>query len=473
MVSSWLSLLPFAIVIPAAIFLKEIMPGLVLGLLVGSFSVQPSLLGGLQQSIQYILKTLTHPDNVKIMSFLYLFGALVGIMQISGGIKGFVEWVGERVKSNRALMTFIWLTIPFTFFTPMFRIMIIAPVMKSILEKMSLPKERVAYILDISTEPVIVLMPIATAFVGFMTSVVAGATEQNQLGAAPYRLFLSSLPFNFFAWTALAYGLFSTFRNPGRRSEVHRDERKQEEGNDLHGLGIKKELSLVQPELWHFILPLFALLVLTLLLLWEDGRERGAVGVLSALSHADATLVMLLSVFISLLLTIGYYLLRRQPLRELMYHFFQGGNEMMTPVILLVLVWALSMAAKDLGFSAFVSSVFGGVLPGFTIPAVIFLAGSLVSYFIGTSWGTWGLMMPLGVVLAVATGAPLSMTVGAVFASGTFGAFASPIGDTTITTASVMEMGLVDYARYKLKAALMCAGISLCMYLGFAYIAGR
>lgn len=79
--------------------------------------------------------------------------------------------------------------------------------------------------------------------------------------------------------------------------------------------------------------------------------------------------------------------------------------------------------------------------------------------------------MPLGVVLAVATGAPLAMTVGAVFASGTFGAFASPIGDTTITTASIMEMGLVDYARYKLRAALLCAGLSFCMYLGWAYLA--
>jgi tetracycline resistance efflux pump len=383
-------------------------------------------------------------------------------------MKGFVEWVGDRVKSNRAIMLLIWLTVPFTFFTPMFRIMMVGPVMKSILGRMRLVKERAAFVLDISTEPVIVLLPVATGFVGFMTSVVAGAMEQNRLTVPPYRLFLSSLPFNFFALTALVFGLFFTFRSSGQRAADQTGE-KREEGNELHRLGIEKELSLVKAQLWHFVVPLFLLLSLTLALLYEDGMAAGADTVWLALSHADAAFVMLLSVFLTLLITIVFYLLRRQPLHEVTYHFFEGGNQMMTPISLLILVWAVSLAAKDLGFASYISSVLGGILPGFTVPAVIFLTGSLVSYFIGTSWGTWGLFMPLGVALAAATGAPLSMTVGAVFASGTFGAFASPVGDTTITTASIMDMDLVEYARYKLKAALVSAGLSFAIYLGAAY----
>jgi Na+/H+ antiporter NhaC len=98
-------------------------------------------------------------------------------------------------------------------------------------------------------------------------------------------------------------------------------------------------------------------------------------------------------------------------------------------------------------------------------PATIFLIGSIVGYFIGSSWGTWGLFMPLGLTLAVSTGASIPLTVGAVFASGAFGALTSPLGDTTITTASILDLSLVDYARYKLKISAIGGAIAIVLYL--------
>src|SRR5699024_9894353 len=98
--------------------------------------------------------------------------------------------------------------------------------------------------------------------------------------------------------------------------------------------------------------------------------------------------------------------------------------------------------------------------------------GSAISYFIGSSWGTWGLLMPLGIALATATEASIPMTIGAVFASGSFGAMTSPLGDTTITTASILEVPLVDYARYKLKIVSIGAGIAAVMYLGVGLFFG-
>ncbi|KPC99446.1 Malate-2H(+)/Na(+)-lactate antiporter [Geobacillus sp. BCO2] len=138
---------------------------------------------------------------------------------------------------------------------------------------------------------------------------------------------------------------------------------------------------------------------------------------------------------------------------------------MMAPIGMLVLVWAVSAVAGELGFAEYVSSTFGTWLPGAFVPAAVFLVGSFLSYFIGSSWGTWGILMPLGVTLSHATGAPLEVTVGAVFASGTFGAFASPLGDTTITTAAIMDMDLMSYAKYKLRLSLLCAGASLAGYV--------
>jgi tetracycline resistance efflux pump len=460
---TWVSLLPFLIVIPLAIWLREILPGLVIGLLVGAFCLEDHWFHAMKRAVDALLQTTTDIGHMKVIAFLYLFGALIGMVQITGGIKGFVQWISEKIHSKRLLLLFIWLTIPFTFFTPMFRIMLIGPVMKSIIGKFHIDKRKMAYIIDVSTEPIIVLLPVATAFVGFMTSVVEGALHQNGVEASAYQLFLASLPYNFFAIITLIVGLVTTFKN----IRIGREEREKEVGetNYFHRLGLKKELALVVGEPLHLFFPLFLVLVLTMFFFWYDGMEKGADTIFSAFSIADATLVMLLSLFVTIIVTTLFYLLRRQPLHELIFHFFDGGNQLMAPIGMLLLVWAVSLTAEDLGFSRYVSSTFGTLLPKEIVPATIFALGSLISYFIGTSWGTWGLFMPLGVTLAVATGASLPMTIGAVFASGTFGAFASPLGDTTITTASIMDLDLMEYAKYKLKISLLCGGLSLVSYV--------
>jgi Na+/H+ antiporter NhaC len=207
-----------------------------------------------------------------------------------------------------------------------------------------------------------------------------------------------------------------------------------------------------------------------LFLLWKDGKAKGAHTLFTAFSMADATFVMLLAVFITLVLSFAFYILRQQKLDELLFHFYDGGNQMMEAISLLVLIWSLTLSASDLGFSSFISSTLGAFLPSFLTPATIFLLGSAIGYFIGSSWGTWGLLMPLGVSLAVATGASIPLTVGAVFASGAFGALTSPLGDTTITTATILDMPLVDYSRYKLKIAILGGVIAIVLYLIIALL---
>jgi Na+/H+ antiporter NhaC len=466
---AWLSLIPFLIVIGMSIWLKKILPGLVLGILAGSFIVEMELLAGTQQAVQYIVTTLSDETNIKIIGFLYLFGGLIGMMTISGGIKGFSEWIGTKINSQRGLLGLIWLTLPFTFMMPMFRIMMIGPVVKSLMGKLKISKEKVGFTMDVSTASTIVLLPVATAFVGFMVSLVTAGVQEHDLDLAPYSVFLQSIPFNFFAITMLILGLIRTFWT-SKKKEVEPTEKEgndKQDGHPYHRMGIKKELSGVKAQPWNLIIPLFLLLGLSLFLLWQDGRNKGAETVFDAFSKADATFVMLLAVFITLILTFIFYIVRRQALDETLFHFFDGGNQLMQAIILLVLVWALSLTAEDLGFSEFISSTLGDFLPAFSVPAIIFLLGSVVGYFIGSSWGVWGLFMPLGITLATATDASIAMTVGAVFASGSFGAMTSPLGDTTITTASILEMPLVDYARYKLKISAIGAGVATALYIVF------
>lgn len=466
---TWLSLIPFLIVIAMSIWLKNILPGLVVGLLVGSLLVKGDLLAGVYHAVSYIVITLSGQSNMKIIGFLYLFGGLVGMMNISGGIKGFSEWIGEKIKSERGLLGLIWFTLPFTFMMPMFRIMMIGPVVKSIAKKMNLPKEKVGLTMDISTESVIVLLPVATAYVGFMVSLVEGSIQKLHLNMSAYHVFLLSILFNFFAIAMLCIGIIQAFWRPAKKNNESKentdDEKLDAEGNELHRSGIQKELTLVKAQPWNLIFPVFLLLGLSLFLLWSDGTAKGAHSIFDAFSKADATFVMLLAVFVTLVLSCIFYIIRRLPLNEILFHFYDGGNQMMEAISLLVLIWSLTLSAQELGFSTFISSTLGSFLPAFLTPATIFLIGSFVGYFIGSSWGTWGLVMPLGVSLAVATGASIPLTVGAVFASGAFGALTSPLGDTTITTASILDLSLVEYARYKLKIAAVGGVIAIGLYL--------
>jgi Na+/H+ antiporter NhaC len=455
-----------------SIWLKNILPGLVLGLLMGSLIFKANILNGFYQTISYIVTTLSAGNNIKIIGFLYLFGGLVGMMNISGGIKGFSEWVGNRIRTERGLLGLIWLTLPFTFIMPMFRIMMIGPIVKSLIKKMELPKQRVGLTMDVSTESVIVLLPVATAFVGFMVSLVEGSIVKLHLGMSAYHVFLLSILFNFFAITMLVIGIVQTFWNPKNKRTIMKLDQEQvdEEGNELHREGIQKELSLVKAQPWNLIFPVFLLLGLSLFLLWQNGTAKGAHTIFQAFSIADATFVMLLAVFITLVLSFVFYIIRREKLNEILYHFFDGGNQMMEAITLLVLIWSLTLSAEDLGFSKFISSTLGSFLPAFLTPVTIFVLGSIIGYFIGSSWGTWGLFMPLGMSLAVSTGASIPLTVGAVFASGAFGALCSPLGDTTITTAAILDMSLVDYARFKLKIASVGGVISIVLYIVSAFV---
>ncbi|MDM5224940.1 Na+/H+ antiporter NhaC family protein [Cytobacillus sp. NJ13] len=464
--NTWLSLIPFLIVIGMSIWLKNILPGLVVGILVGSIIVSADLLSGTEQSVAYIVTTLSDETNIKIVGFLYLFGGLVGMMNIAGGIKGFSEWAGKRIRSERGLLVFIWITLPFTFMMPMFRIMMIGPIIKSLIKKMNLSKQKVGMTLDISTESVIVLLPVATAFVGFMVSLVEGGISGLNLGMSAYEIFLLSILFNFYAIIMLLIGIVQTFwprRTKQGQEQTHTD--LEEKEHEFHRKGIKKELSLVKAQPWHLIFPVVLLLAFSLFLLWQDGMAQGANTIFEAFSMADATFVMLLAVFITLVLTFIFYIIRREKMNEILYHFYDGGNQMMEAISLLILIWALTLAAEDLGFSEFIGSSLGSFLPAFLTPAAIFVLGSVVGYFIGSSWGTWGLFMPLGITLAVSTGASIPLTVGAVFASGAFGALTSPLGDTTITTASILDMDLVDYARYKLKISAIGGVIAAGLFI--------
>jgi Na+/H+ antiporter NhaC len=109
-------------------------------------------------------------------------------------------------------------------------------------------------------------------------------------------------------------------------------------------------------------------------------------------------------------------------------------------------------------------------IPTLIVPPVMFIIGSVISYFVGSEWGTWGILMPLGVSMGAASGAPLALVIGAVFASGAFGAFASPLSDNTNTIGKILDLTVIKYARFKLIPALIAAALAAVAYGGITLV---
>ncbi|OYD07291.1 Na+/H+ antiporter NhaC family protein [Paludifilum halophilum] len=506
--SIW-SLVPFLIVIPLAILTRQVLPGLLAGLLVGAYMMNFTPLGGVEAAMHYILTSLEEPDNLRLLVFLYGFGAFVGLVRVTGGVAGFADWMNRRIRSVRGAFGLTWLSSAVTFMAPDFRIITIGPVMKRIFERLKVSDDKVAFVIDVTSTPLIALIPVGTAFVGYMVGLIADSSKHQDLGVSAYQLLLKSIPFNFFSILILIYALYRTFfskeaepkgeedpkdrpphiRTPFRASpqvayleDMYRSDQPAKRGADGQEEGIKESgagreqdpdedfpdpvdivAKSAQPRMVNLLLPLALLLFFTFFLTWWDVHLKART-FFGAMAQANASRALLEALLITLIFTLLWYGWKKQPIQRILFGFLQGGNEMMGVNVLLALVWALTEVSTDLGFITYTERVVGGVVPSLWIAPVLFVLGCIISYVIGSTFGAWAILMPLGFSLAASADASLPLIAGAVFASGSFGGFASPLSDNTVAMATVMKLPLMKYAHQKLKASLIVGGVSAVLY---------
>ncbi|PLT35121.1 Na+/H+ antiporter NhaC family protein [Bacillus sp. V5-8f] len=465
MQSDWVSVIPFLVVIPIAMKTKQVLPGLFAGLLAGSYLLQPTLVGGMEKMVQFLIKGLVDPNNIKILMFLYSFSGLIGMIKISGGIRGFVEEASARIKTKREALILTYVSTIGTFAAPSFRFVTVAPIMRALLKKVNMSTQELGFVIETTAAPLIVLIPIATAFVGYMTSIVDIAISNENIEADPYKLFLKSIPYNFFSFVIILLGIYLSFFHHSKSTQDSNPEKVGKKGtdgeDDWHNCDPAVSRDLPSKPL-NLLVPLFLVVSLTLLLTWWDGYKKEK-GIVIAFLKADVMDAMLISLVFTTLFTFLFLRLQKMKTADLLSSFITGGNELMSVVVLLAAVWGLSSVTEQLGFSGFIANHTGWIPPSIVVP-LLFIFGAAVSYVIGSAWGTWGILMPLGITMSQAAGVSLPLVIGAVFASGTFGAFTSPLSDDTNTIARILNLSAMEYARFKLKPALIAAGITAVLY---------
>jgi Na+/H+ antiporter NhaC len=475
--NTWLSVLPAIITIVAAIWSKKVLPSLLLGLLVGSYLLNHSLIGGLETAIEQVVKILSDKDNLQVLLFLYLFSGLIALIRKAGGIKAFSSWVGKYVKSEKGVFFTLWALIPVTFIDCAFRIIGTGSIIGSLAAKNKVAKERLAFAINNTASPVIELIPIATTFVGFNIANIGqglkaagGVKEQSA-----YSILLHAIPFEFFSIAILAITFISIFFQWKKPSaEKPKPHAHKEMSGDMD-MAMEDEKPQIKPRIINLVTPMLAVIFLSFFFFWYFGKEKaGASGTVSTVIAAtDPNKAMLVALSISIFVTALIYFFQKYPVKKMTADIISGGNELMNILVILVVAWALGAVSQELKLSDFIQQQIGNSLPAWSIPVSLFILASAVTYFIGEGWAAASLIMPFAISLAVVGGSGIPICVAAVITGGTFGDVTSPVAGMTNMASNATGADHMKYLRYANPYNFTALVLAAILFLLFGIIGGH
>lgn len=464
---TWLSLIPPLAALALVLLTRRVILSLALAVVIGSFLAKGLSLNGLLIAVNYLAGAISEKGNAYTLAFLILFGALAELIKVSGGVAGFTNMTSRWVKTEKGVLLAAWALLPFTFFDNSFRSLSVGAILEPLMEKVEGSKEKLAFVLVVTTGQAIALIPLATAYVGYMVSLVrANLPEGTPL--MPYSVFFKSILWNFYSPAMLVLALGVTIL--GLRYGKLRLEAVgggEEEFTKIH-LEYEKYINELPPEyparVVNLVVPVMILLGATVFFFWWTGK-KGTGSFFAALGAADFSVAIMTGTLLALIISILLYWLQGISFTEIESHIIKGGQSVLSLLVILVLSWALSQIIRDLGFARFVTANFAGSIPTWAIPSTIFLAGAAISYVIGSSWATWALLMPMAAGLAQVGGLNPAVVFGAVWAGGSVGDSTSPLSDIPILVSSVMKIPVARYASGALPFALGGLFISVLAYI--------
>jgi tetracycline resistance efflux pump len=463
----WLSLLPPVITIAIAIWSKKIIPSLLIGLIVGSYFLHPTLTGGFETAIDYIVKTLTDKGNLQVLLFLYLFSGLIALIKNSGGIKAFSNIAEKHIKSEKGVFFTLWALIPVTFIDCGFRVVGAGSITRSLAEKNKIAKERLAFMLNNTASPVVELIPVATTFVGFNIAIItqglkaAGVAENN----SAYSIWLKAIPFEFFSIVVILItflSIFFQFKKSGKnQNEIH-----HAKDNGEMKMDMEDKEPVIKPRVINLLVPMLCVIFLSLFFFWFFGKEKsGNASIVEAITNTEPNKAMLVSLFISIIISATFYFFQKYNLKKMTANIISGGNEIITTLAILAIAWPLAAVSQDLGLSDFIQQQVGKSLPAWSVPVSLFLISSAVTYFIGSGWGAASLIMPFAIPLAVMVSSNIPLCVAAVITGGTFGDVTSPVAGMTNMSSNIVHADHTKYLKYASPYNFIAAGIAVVLFL--------
>lgn len=456
-----LSLIPIILTICLVLWTKNVCISLFCGVFSGALIISGGApMEALKTTIgEFIIPRLVDSYNAGIIVLLVFIGGFVTLLEKSGGAEAFARVVANFVDTRCKTQIAAWLGGILIFFSELGTPMIVGPVFSPSFKKMRISREKLAWILDTTSSPVCVLLP----FFGWGATVMGIlVVEFQNLGITQWTdwtAFCAAIPYQIYPILCLVLVplVVLSKKEFGAMARAEKNARKgifSKLANDDAGPLTVNVNNHVSPLI--VVIPLIVLFVVLFGNLIPLGFPTVAVPggtfrivLISAYLLASITMIVLMR----------YY--KVMSISDGIRTYIKGCGKLFDCIMLLVLAWGMSTVNGLLGTSEYIVSVARDTIPGWSVPAIIFLVAAVMSFATGTSWGTYAIVLPIAVPMAVQLNGDLIVTIGAVLSGGLFGDHCSPISDTTILSATGANCELMDHTWTQLPYALLAAGVSL------------
>ncbi len=471
------SLLPPIIAIALALITKEVYSSLFVGILAG----------GLIWSGFHFEGTVTHvfsdgfvasaadSYNMGILIFLVMLGALVSMMNKAGGSAAFGRWAAKHIKSRTGAQIATVILGCMIFIDDYFNCLTVGSVMRSVSDKHKISRAKLAYLIDATAAPVCIIAPISS-----WAAAVAGFA-QGEGPMSGISLFIQAIPFNFYALLTIVMMLVLAFTRFDYGPMLTHEKNAVEKG-DLFTSGAEEFLNSVTEDkdanpkgrVYDLVVPILFLIVACVIGMiysggFFDATSDGYRNFIVAFSNSDASVGLVYGSFITVIFAVIYFLARRVlSFKSIMESVPEGFKAMVPAIMILVCAWTLKAMTDSLGAKIFISNLVEGSAAGLAnfLPAIIFLIAVGLSFATGTSWGTFGILIPI--VLSVFGSTDNALTVVAIsacMAGAVCGDHCSPISDTTIMASAGSQSNHLNHVSTQLPYALTVAGVSFVAYI--------
>ena len=474
--SSWfyqsaLSLLPPVIAIVLALITKEVYFSLFIGIVTGGLLYSNFSFEGTINAIftDAMVSKLSDPWNVGILIFLVILGILVALMNKSGGSAAYGRWASERIKSKRGALLSTFALGVLIFVDDYFNCLTVGSVMRPVTDKFKISRAKLAYIIDATAAPVCIIAPISS-WAAAVTGIVDGYDGLD--------LFIHAIPYNFYALLTLVTIITMTMLKLDY-GPMRKNEQNAEKGDlfstDDHPFGDAEEMTgSSRGKVIDLILPVIVLIVCCICgMVYTGGFFSGEANFIDAFANCDASVGLVLGSFIALVFTFFLYLPRRIiSFKEFSHCIVKGFNSMVPAILILTFAWTLSAVTSMLGADEFVAGLMENSANGlqFFLPAIVFMVALGLAFATGTSWGTFGILLPIVVAVFPAASELLIIVVSACMAGAVCGDHISPISDTTIMASTGAQCNHISHVSTQIPYALTVAAVSVVSYIIAAFV---
>ncbi len=467
------ALLPPIIAIVLALITKEVYSSLFIGILTGgliyaNFDFETTVVHVFKEGF---IDTVADAYNIGIIIFLVLLGALVAMMNKTGGSAAFGRWTSKHIKSRiGAQLATIALGV-LIFVDDYFNCLTVGSVMRPVTDKKRISREKLAYLIDATAAPVCIIAPIsswAAAVAGF----AKGAGAESGMS-----LFIQAIPYNFYALLTIVMMIFIAVSKMdyGPMKKYEAAVNNGEAPDKLEKLTeMAEEKANEKGKVIDLVIPVFFLIIACVIgMIYSGGfftaGEDCYHDFIGSFSNSDASVGLVFGSFITIIFAIIYFVCRRViSFKDCMGAIPEGFNAMTPAILILVCAWTLKTMTDSLGAKIFISQLIEGSAAGLQmlLPAIIFLIAVGLSFATGTSWGTFGILIPIVLSVFSATDGPITIiAVSACMAGAVCGDHCSPISDTTIMASAGAQCNHVNHVSTQLPYALTVAGVSFVTYL--------